>query len=108
VSSSHRGSDYAIAGDMTTADNTEGTTRKLESTLEKMFNATGESVSDLATSYNEKDGEDKEDVEEDSELGKLSEDEPGWVMGTISKKVQHHVESCRPKQMRVDELSQQG
>ena len=52
---------------------------------------------------------DKDDDQDDTELGKLSEnDEPGWVMGTISKAVQHRMESIRQKQMRLDELPQLG
>jgi len=69
-----------------------------------MLNAIGDSLSDLACSDNEEDGED-EDIEDDTELGELSEDdEPGWVMGTISKSVQLHMESFRQKQMRLDKL----
>jgi len=36
------------------------------------------------------------------------DDEPGWVMGTISEPVQHRIESFRQKQMRLDELPQPG
>ena len=71
--------------------------------------AIGDSLSDLASSENGEDGEDEDDDEEDTELGKLSEDdEPGWVMGTISKTVQHGMESFQQKQMRLDELTQLG
>jgi len=66
-----------------------------------MSNAIGDSLSDLASSQDKEDGEDKDDDEEDTELHKLSEDdEPGWVMGTISKRVQHRMESFRQMQMR--------
>jgi hypothetical protein len=89
--------------DITTA------TRKLRTTFEDMLNAIGDSVSDLASSDDEQDEEDKEEDEEDSDLGKLSDDdEPGWVIGTISKTVQHCMESCRQKQMKLDELTQLG
>ena len=85
-------------------ENTRLTTTKPEKTLEEMLNAIGDSLSDLACSDNEEDGED-EDIEDDTELGELSEDdEPGWVMGTISKSVQLHMESFRQKQMRLDKL----
>ena len=94
--------------DMTTAESAGGTTRKPETTFEEMLNAIGDSLSDLATSDNQQDGEDEEDEEEHTELSKLSDDEPGWVMGTISKKVQHRMESFRQKQMRLDELMQPG
>ena len=43
-----------------------------------MLNGIGESLSALAISKDEENGEDKDDEEEDTELGKLSEeDEPG-------------------------------
>jgi len=74
-----------------------------------MLNAIGDSLSNLASSEDEEDEEDEDDDEEDTELGKLSEDEhPGWVMGTISKTVQHRTDSFRKKHMRLDELTQPG
>ena len=85
------------------------TTTKPEITFEEMLNAIGDSLSDLASSDDEEDGEDEDDDEEDTGHGKLSEDdEPGWVMGTISKMVQHRMESFRQKQLRLDELMQPG
>jgi len=70
-----------------------------------MLNAIQDSVSDLTSSDDEEDGQHEED-EEDTELGNLSDDdEPGWVMGTISKSVQHCVESLRQKWMRLEELT---
>jgi len=73
-----------------------------------MLNALTDSLSDLASSEDEEDGEDKED-EQDKELDKLSkDDEPGWVMGTISKMIHHRMESLRQKQIRLDELMQWG
>ena len=85
------------------------TTTKPEITFEEMLNAIGDSLSDLASSDDEEDGEDEDDDEEDTGHGKLSEDdEPGWVMGTISKTVQHRMESLRQKQLRLDELTQPG
>ena len=57
-----------------------------------MLNAIGDSLSDLASSDNEEDAEDEEE-DDDTEQGKPSEDdEPGWVMGTISKSVQRRTE----------------
>jgi len=83
---------------MSTAENVGVTTRMPDQTFEDMLNALGDSVSDLACSDNEQDGEDKEDEEEDTELGKLSDDDvPGWVMGTINKTVQHRMESFQQK-----------
>ena len=89
--------------DMTTS------TGKPQTTIEQMLNGIGDTLSDRASSNNEEDGEHEEDDEEDTELGKLSDDdEPGWVMGTISKTVQHRMESFRQKQMRLDKLTQPG
>jgi hypothetical protein len=94
--------------DMTTAESAGGTTRKPETTFEEMLNAIGDSLSDLGTSDDEQDREDEEDEEDNTVLGKLSDDEPGWVMGTISKTVQHRMERFWQKQMRLDELTQPG
>jgi len=85
------------------------TTTKPGTTFEEMLNAIRDCFSNLSSSDNEEDGEDKDDDEEDTELGKLSEDdEPGWVMGTISKTVQHRMERFGQKQMRLDALTQPG
>ena len=74
-----------------------------------MLNAIGDSLSDLASSDDEEDGEDWDDEEEDAAGGKLSEDdEPGWVMGTISKTVEHRMERFLQKQMKLDKLMQPG
>jgi len=87
----------------------QSTTTKPQITFEEILNAIGDSLSDLASSDDEEDGEDEDDDEEDTEHGKMSEDdEPGWVMGTISKTVQHRIESIRQKQLRLDELTQPG
>jgi len=94
---------------MTTAENGGATTGKPEIMFVEMLNAIGDILSDLASSDDEPDGEGEEDDEEDTELGKLSDDdEPGWVMGTITKTVQHCIESFRQKQLRLDELTQPG
>jgi hypothetical protein len=80
------------------------TSREPEQTFEEMMAAIGDSLSDLASSD---DGEDGEDEDEATEQGKLSDDdEPGWVMGTISKTVQQRMESFRQKQIKLDELTQ--
>jgi len=85
------------------------TTTKSEITFEEMLNPIGDSLSDLASSEDEEDGEDEDNDEQDTGHGKLSEDgKPGWVMDTISKTVQHCMESFRQKQMRLDELTQPG
>jgi len=99
----------AITQHMRTAENGCATTGKPETMFEEMSNAIGDSLSDLASSDAEQDGEDEEDDEENTELSKLSDDdEPGWVMGTITEPVQHRMESIRQKQMRLDELTQPG
>jgi len=76
-----------------------------EQTFEEMMVAIGDSLSDLASSDDGEDGEDED--EEEIEQGKLSEDdEPGCVMGTITKTVQQCLESFRQKQMKLDKLTQ--
>jgi len=92
--------------DMTHAEIASLTPRELKKTFDEMMAAIGDSLSDLASSN---DGEDGEVEDEETELGKLSkEDEPGWVMGTISKTVQQRMEGFRQKQMKLDELRQPG
>jgi len=68
------------------------TTRKPEKIIEDMLNAIKHSLSDLAISDEEEDAEAEGD-DSDTEQGKVSEDdEPGWVMGTIFKMEQCHME----------------
>jgi len=72
-----------------------------------MLVATGDSLSDVASSDAGEDGEDEHD--EQTEQGKLSEDdEPSWVMGTINKTVQQRMERFRQMEMKFDELTQPG
>jgi len=72
-----------------------------------MLVAIGDSLSDLASSDDGEDGEDEDDAE--TEQGKLSEDdEPGWVMGTITQTVQLRMERFRQMQKKLDELTQPG
>jgi len=93
--------------DMRHAEITRLTSREPEKTFEEMLVAIGNSLSDLASSDDGEDGEDEDD--EETELGKLSEDdEPGWVMGTITKTVQQGMERFRQKQMKLDELTEPG
>ena len=92
---------------MRNAENVGLTTPKPETTFEEMLNAIGESLSDLASSDNGEDGEDEDDDDDNPELGKLSDDdEPGWVMGTISNTVQRRMERFRRKQIKLDKLTQ--
>ena len=93
--------------DMRNAEKVGLTTRKPEKTMEEMLNAIRDSMSDLASSDAEEDGVDEKDDAEDTELAKLNEDdEPGWVMGTISKMAQHCMESGRQMQMKLRGLTQ--
>jgi len=95
--------------DMRNAEKAELTTTKLETTFEEMLSAIGDNLSDLASSDNGVDGEAKDDEDEDPAGGKLSEDDqPGWIMGTISKTVQYCMEHFRQKQMKLHELTQRG
>jgi len=83
------------------------TYREPDKTFEEMLLAIGVSLSDLASSDNREDGEDDDD--EETEQGKLSkDDEPGWVMGTITNTVQQRMERFWQKQMKLDELTQPG
>jgi hypothetical protein len=75
--------------------------------FEAMLNDIRNSPRDLSSSDNEQDGVHQENNEQDTELGKLSDDdEPGWGMGTIFNAVQDHMESVRLKQIWLDELTQ--
>jgi len=92
---------------MTHAEIARLTSREPDKTFEEMLVAIGDSLSDLASSDHGEDGEDEDDEETDQ--GKLSEDdEPGWVMGTITKTVQQHMQRFRKKLMNLDELTQPG
>jgi len=79
-------------------------TREPEMKFEEMMVALGDSQSDLSSSD---DGEDREhEHDEETVQGRLREDdEPGLVMGTISEMVQHCIERCQQKQMKLDELA---
>jgi uncharacterized membrane protein YkoI len=78
---------------MRNVEKARSTTTKPETTLDKILNAIVNSLSDRPSSEVEEDGEDEDDDEEDTEHGKQSQDEePGCVMGTISKSVRHRME----------------
>jgi len=95
--------------DMRNAEQAGLTTTKPETTFQEVLNTIGDSLSDLASSNDEEAGEDGDDDEERPVGGKLSEDdEPGWVMGTISKTVQYHMGWFRQKQMKLDKSTQWG
>jgi hypothetical protein len=94
---------------MENVEKARSTTTKPEISFEEMLNAIGDSLSVLARSVYEEDGEDEDDDEEDTGHGKLSEDnEPAWVIGTISKTVQHRMKTFRQKHLKLDELTQPG
>jgi len=85
------------------------TTTKPEITFQEMLNAIRDSLSDPASSDDGEDGEDEDDDEGDSTGAKLSEDdEPRWVMGTISEMVQYRMVRFRQNQMKLDEMTQPG
>jgi len=91
-----------VQEDTSKGDQERSATRQPDQIVEEMLNAIGDSPSNLASSDDREDGEAKQD-EEDTELGKRSEDdEHSWVMGTISKTVQHHMKSFGQKQMKKD------
>jgi len=95
--------------EMRNAENAGLTTTKPETTFEEMLNAIGDGLNDLACSDDGEDVEDEDDDEDNPELGKHgADDEPGWVMGTICKTVQHRMERFRQKQIKLDELMQPG
>jgi hypothetical protein len=76
-------------------------------TCEEMMVAIGDSLSDLVSS-NEFEVVEDEDNEQ-TEQGKLSEDdEPDWVIGTITKTVRQRMEKFQQKHMKLDELTQPG
>ena len=94
---------------MRNVEKARSTTTKPETSFVELLNAFIGSLRNLASSEDEEDGEDEDDDKDDTDLGKLSEDdEPGWVMGTFSKTVRHHMESFRQKHMRLDELRKPG
>jgi len=93
--------------DMTHAGIAGLMSRQPKRMFEGMLFTIGDSLSDLASSDNREDGEDGDD--EETEQGKLSEDdEPGWVMGTITKIVQQHLERFWEKQMKLDKFTHPG
>jgi len=83
------------------------TIRESENKFQEELIAIGDSRCNLGTPDDEEDGEDQDD--EDSELCNLSkDDEPGWVLGTISKMVQQRMERFRQMQMKHYEFKQPG
>ena len=95
--------------DLRNTENVGLTTTKPETTFEEMSNAIWDCLGDLASSDDGEEGEDEDDDKEGLAGGKLREDdEPGWVMGTISKMVHYRIERFQQKQITHDELTQLG
>jgi len=93
--------------DMRSADIVGLTARKSEETYEGLLNAIGDSLSDIGCFDDGEDGEDEDNYEENSEPRKLGEDDdPRWVMSTITKTVQHCMEMLWLELTRLDELTQ--
>jgi hypothetical protein len=94
---------------MRNVEQAESKTTKLETAFDEMLNTIEDSLSDLERSKDEEGEEDEDDNEDDTGPGKLREDdEPGWVMGTISQTVQYCMKSVWLNLMRLDELIQPG
>jgi len=95
--------------DMRNCEKAGLTTTKPETTFQESVNTIGDSLSDYECSDDEQDRDNQDDDDEDPAGGKLTEDdEPGWVMGTISKTEHYRMEGFRHKQMKLDEVTQPG
>jgi len=93
--------------EMTSAENVELTIRDREKMSQEMVSGIGDSLSDLASFDDGKDGQDEDG--QAMELGTLSDDdEPGWVVSTIPTVVQQHEERFRQKQLKLYEPTQLG
>jgi len=83
------------------------TTRKPGHTFHRMMVAIGDSLSKVTSSDGGHDGQGEDD--DDAEQGQLSKgDDPGVVMGTITKTVQQRMERYWQNQMKLDVLTQLG
>jgi len=91
--------------DMQHAKITGLTIKEPKQTFEEMNVALRDSLSDIASSDNGQDGEHEDDQE--TEQSKLSEDdEPGWVMGTVTKTSKQCMERFQQRQKKLDGLTQ--
>jgi hypothetical protein len=79
----------------------------LKKRFPKVIVAVGDSLSNIARSDDGEDGEDENDPQTE-QSNQSEDDEPGWVMGTISTTVQHCIERFRQKKMNLDELTHPG
>jgi len=80
--------------DMTDAEIAGLTSRDPDNKFQEMLVAIGDSLSDLATSDDGEDGE-EEDDDETGQRNFSEDDDPGWVLGTITKTVQQRTERFR-------------
>ena len=87
--------------DMTRAEITGLTSRESETTFEGMRRVIGDTLSQLASSDDRENREDKE-YEETEQCTLSEDDEPGWVMGTITTTVQQRIERCWQEQMTLN------
>jgi hypothetical protein len=72
-----------------------------------MLHAIRLSLSDLASSNNQEDGEDEDQDKDDTKLGNMSKgDKPCWVIDSICKMVQYRKESFEQTGMSLDHLTQ--
>jgi hypothetical protein len=78
-----------------------------EKTLDNMMITIGDSQSYVVYSD---DGEDRYNEDEEQQAPRMvsKDDEPGWVMGTITKNVPQHMQRFRQKQMMRDKVAQLG
>ena len=94
-----------VQEDMKNAENMGLMNREPKKTFQQMMVANWHSLSGHASSDDGENGEDEDDGQ--SERGKLSEDDkPGWVIHTISAKIQQRIERFWQKQIKLDELPQ--
>jgi len=79
--------------------------REPEETSNEILVSIGDSLSDIASSGN---GENREDeIGEETKQGKWSkDDDPGWVIRTISKTVQQPIDRFWQNQIKLEELTQ--
>jgi len=95
--------------DMWNVEKARSRTTKHESTFCEMLNTIEDRLSDFESSEDDQYREDVDDDEEDTEPGMLStDDEPHWVMGTISTTVQHRMQSFQQMQMRLHKVTKPG
>jgi hypothetical protein len=85
-------------------ENTGLPNTEFQKIFQEMIVPIGNSLSELVSSDHGDDGEDEAD--EETEQGQLSEDDnPSWVMGTITKTAQQCTEWFWHMQMTLEELT---